>query len=548
MMAILAYILYRQRLEILVYMLPKVLAFTKPIQSNQPVPWTKGPSVPTAPPDERPPNIILFLADDMGYNDVSLYNGGAAGGSVMTPNIDKLAASGVKFMNGYAGNAVCAPSRASIMTGRYGTRFGFEFTPFPPVGATLARWGDQVEKAKLPVIIHEEALQLLPANPLQTLGMPASEVTIAEILRDAGYYTAHIGKWHLGHFEGANPHEQGFVDSLNMAGVAYDHEDSPNVVNAKLESMIDKMCWASAQYAVDFNGGKPFHPSTYLTDYYTDEAVKVIEEHKHHPFFLYLAHWAVHNPLQAKKSDYDALSQIKDHAMRVYGAMIVALDRSLGRVLQALEDNGLTENTFIVFTADNGAAAYLGLQGLNAPFRGWKLNHFEGGYHVPYAAQWPSKIKPGTVFNESISHTDLLPTLAAVAGASSQVPTDRVIDGVNWLPFVLGEEQGEVHKTLFWKEGHHQSVQHQGWKLIRSGRPVKQWLFHLAEDPTEKHNLLETKTEKAAELETLLDSYCASLPQPAWPCVLELPQLIDRASLQPGKTVKEGDEYIYWPN
>src|SRR5690606_32103926 len=163
--------------------------------------------------------------------------------------------------------------------------------------------------------------------------------------------------WHLGGVNGYRPEDQGFDDSLYMAGLSYRPADAPDVVNAPLEfDPIDRMVWASARYSAQFNGSDPFEPNGYLTDYYTDEAVRVIEANRHRPFLLYLAHWGVHNPLQARREDYQALAHIDDHALRVYAAMITALDRGVGRVLEALEANGLTENTLVLFTSDNGGA------------------------------------------------------------------------------------------------------------------------------------------------------------------------------------------------
>ncbi|MFP6815670.1 MAG: sulfatase-like hydrolase/transferase, partial [Pseudomonadales bacterium] len=156
-----------------------------------------------------------------------------------------------------------------------------------------------------------------------------------------------------------------------------------------------------------------------------------------------------HNPLQAKKEDYDALAHIEDHRLRVYAAMIRALDRGVGRVLKALRDNGLEENTLVIFTSDNGGAGYLGLPDVNKPYRGWKLTLFEGGTHVPYFARWPAKIKPGTSFDHPVGHIDVFATAAAATGA--QLPDDRVIDGVNLLPYVTGERLEAPHETLFWR-------------------------------------------------------------------------------------------------
>ncbi|MDP7135043.1 MAG: sulfatase-like hydrolase/transferase, partial [Planctomycetota bacterium] len=321
-------------------------------------------------------------------------------------------------------------------------------------------------------------------------------------------------------------------------------ENHRDVVNAKREeSGVEKMVWASAQYQAQFNGSEGFEPNGYLTDYYTNAAVKVIENNRNQPFFLYLAHWGIHNPLQATKKDYDEFSHIDDHTLRVYSGMIRALDRGVGKVVQALEENGLTENTMIVFTSDNGGAGYIALPDVNRPYRGWKLTHFEGGTHVPFMAKWPARIEAGTTMDDPIHHIDLFHTFAAAGGA--KVPTDRKMDGVNLLPFIRDEVEGVPHSTLFWREGHHQSVQHEGWKLIRADRPDRRWLFNLQEDPTEQHNLADSHPEQLALLEGLLAAHNIEQADPLWPSVLNSPQLIDKDG---GKEYEEGDEYIYWPN
>ena len=370
---------WQNRVELLVWGAPKLLELTSPIADNRPVNWSVGPDVAAAAPADRPPNIILIVTDDMGFNDISLYNGGAGDGTLQTPNIDALAEQGVAFTNGYAANAVCAPSRASIMTGRYSTRFGFEFTPFFKTGVTIFRWMDELDPSPVPLLLDPESAENM--KPMVELGMPNSEITIAELLKEQGYYSAHIGKWHLGSVGDMVPLKQGFDDSLYLKGSLYLPDDHPQAVNAKVSGdRIDRMVWAMGRYSVNFNGlGEPneqFAPQGYLTDYYTDEAVKVIEHNRHRPFFLFLAHWGIHNPLQASREDYEALSHIKDHRLRVYSAMIRAVDRSVQRVTQALEDNGLSDNTLIIFTSDNGGAGYIGLTDVNKPYRGWKLNHF----------------------------------------------------------------------------------------------------------------------------------------------------------------------------
>ncbi len=532
---------WANRLELLMWGAPKLADLTDPIGPNVPAAWPAGPATAELPPARRRPNIVLIFADDLGYNDVSFTNGGAADGTVQTPHIDALARGGVTFTNGYAANAVCAPSRASILTGRYSTRFGFEFTPFPRIGATISDWMNEAN-APLPTIIRHDLLDQLP--DMREMGLPDSEVTIAEVLRAAGYYTAHIGKWHLGSEPGLRPEDQGFDDSLYMSGTFYLPEDHPDVVNAINEdSGIERMVWTMARHAAQWNGGPLFAPDGYLTDYYTDEAVKVIEANRNRPFFLYLAHWGIHNPLQALRSDYDAVAHIEDHALRVYAGMILAMDRSVRRIGEALEANGLAENTLVVFTSDNGGAGYLGLPDVNVPYRGWKLSHFEGGLHVPFAARWPARIPSGTVVDAPVHHFDLFSTFAAAAGAP--VPGDRAIDGMDLLPYVRGEADGVPHETLFWRQGHQQTVLHQGWKMIRADRPRKVWLFDLANDATERRDVAEAYPERVAQLQALLAAHNARQAEPMWTSVLEMPQLIDKTTTEP---YVAGDEYLYWPN
>ena len=544
---------WQQRVELLVWVAPKLLKITSPVAENRELNWSQGPEVAASEPADRPPNIVLIVTDDMGFNDISLYNGGAGDGTLQTPSIDALAHEGVTFTNGYAANAVCAPSRASIMTGRYSTRFGFEFTPFFKTGVTIFRWMEELNPGPVPLFLDEASAATM--KPLQELGLPSSEITIAELLKQQGYYTAHVGKWHLGSVNDMVVTNQGFDDSLELKGTLYLPQDHPDVVNAKVEGdRIDRMVWATGTYSAAFNGvgnpGEQFKPKGYLTDYYTDQAVKVIENNRNRPFFLYLAHWGIHNPLQAARADYDALSHIEDHRLRVYSAMIRAVDRSVARVTQALEENGLTDNTLIILTSDNGGAGYIGLPNVNKPYRGWKLNHFEGGTHVPFMARWPARISAGTSMEDPIHHNDIFTTIAAAAGA--QLPQDRKIDGVDLLPYIRKETSGAPHETLFWREGHQQTVLHQGWKLIRAEQPhlpqpapMAKWLFNLAVDPTEQNNLAAQNSEKLAELEALLAAHNAEQVEPLWPTVFNSPQLIDKTTNEP---MEEGDEFIYWPN
>jgi uncharacterized sulfatase len=269
----------------------------------------------------------------------------------------------------------------------------------------------------------------------------------------------------------------------------------------------------------------------------------VIEANKDRPFFLYLAHWAPHTPLQAKRADYEALSHIESHRERVYAAMIRSLDRGVGQVLDALEANGLEENTLVLFTSDNGGAPYIGLPDVNRPFRGWKLSFFEGGIHVPFFAKWPAKWSPGTVVEDPVHHFDLYATAAAAAGAP--LPADRTIDGVDLSPFVTGETEGVPHRALFWRSGASQSALIDGWKLNMSDPPGRSWLFDLANDPTEQNDLAKEHPEKVAALESALAAHNAEQASPAWPRQTSMPINLDKDLSQPDAA---DDEYIYWSN
>jgi len=514
------------------------------ISDNRQVDWQVGPDTPDQPAEDRPPNIVFILLDDLGINDLSTFGGGVAGGRVPTPNIDRLAAEGASFTQAYSGTGTCAPSRAMLMTGRYPTRTGFEFTPVPNgMGRVVSLVANDMDRGGPPVEYDAERAEMSPEYLAQ--GLPGEEVTVAEMLKERGYHTVHIGKWHLGRSETSRPTAQGFDESLLMASGLFLPEDHPEVVNAKLDfDPIDKFLWASMQFAASYNSGDWFEPGGYLTDYWTDESLKVIEANRNRPFFLYLAHWGVHTPLQATREDYEAVGDIKPHRLRVYAAMLRALDRSVGRVMQKLKDEGLDDNTLIVLSSDNGGAGYIGLPQVNAPYRGWKITLFEGGIRVPLFMRWPGRIAPSTSVETPVAHIDVTPTLAAVAGA--QLPEGVAIDGRNLLPAASG--QGGVSRpndAIFWQSGYYRVVRAGDWKLQYNGRQEKAWLFNLAADPTEQTNLAETETQKRDELMALLDAHQADARPPLYPYTLESPITIDKSLAE---SFEPGDEYVYWPN
>ena len=518
--------------------MPGIIASIKnPVGPNQEVIWQDGPKNRTS----DKPNIIVILVDDMGFNEVSSYGGGMGNGQFKTPNIDQLAADGVLCRNGYSTTAVCAASRASLLTGRNSTRFGFEFTPTSKgMGKFIAEWN---KESVQPYIYQAEVDEQLPS--MSEMGLPPSEIILPEILKPAGYHNVHIGKWHLGGAEIFQPQNQGFDESLWMeTGGLFLPEDDPNVVNAKLPfDPIDKFLWANLPYAVEFNGSGRFHPDGHLTDYFTNQAVKVIEKNKNQPFFLYLAYWAVHTPLQALKSDYDELSYIEDHAERVQAAMVKSVDRGVGKIREALKENDIDDNTIIIFTCDNGAPSYVGLPDVNKPYRGWKLSLFEGGIHVPFIVNYPDSIPAGQVYNGRVSNIDIFATAGNLAGAD--LPIDRKLDGTDLLPYFTGVKVGSPERPLFTKNGTLSQVIKDNWKLIWDQQQKKKWLFDLLNDPTEQNNLIDQNAIKNQELTSLLTAFLAEQPEPIWEGALTFPIFIDK-HLKQSKI--NADEFVYWQN
>jgi arylsulfatase A-like enzyme len=514
---------------------------THPVAANRAVHWAEGPAVPPA--GERPPNIVLIVADDLGINDITAEGSGTgvAGGLVPTPNIDSIARNGADFTVAYSANATCSPSRAALMTGRYPQRFGFEFTAVPD---QLAKYVPSYspQDRPYPTIYHGDLEAQAPA--MEKMGMPSSEVTIAEILRARGYHTLHIGKWHLGEAKGMRPEDQGFDESLGFMAGASKYELDTASVDAKLPGdPLDRLLWMAANDGVQFNGSRPFHAGGYMTDYLSDQAAAAIRANRNRPFFIYLAYNAPHTPFQATKADYDALGSISDGRTRVYGAMVRALDRGVGKVVAALKAQGVFDRTLIVFTNDNGGAWYAGLQDVNKPYRGWKGTFFEGGIRVPFFISWPGHIAPGQRLAMPTEHIDVLPTLAAAGGAP--LPSDRRIDGISLMPFLTQHVAPPASRTLFWRSGSYEAVRDGDWKLQVSRNPARIWLFDLAADPTERNDFSARRPDIVARLRTDLAVHDSGLAKPLWPALLEEPIRIDVPADAPWKP---GQEYVYWPN
>jgi len=280
-----------------------------------------------------------------------------------------------------------------------------------------------------------------------------------------------------------------------------------------------------------------------MTDYLSDQAAAAIRANRNRPFFIYLAYNAPHTPFQATKADYAALGSIRDRRTRVYGAMIRALDRGVGKVTAALKAEGADGNTIVVFTNDNGGAWYAGLANINQPYRGWKGTFFEGGIRVPFFIRWPDRIAAGQRLAMPIHQVDVLPTLAAASDA--KLPKDRPIDGIDLLPLATGKAASVPSRPLFWRSGQYEAVRDGDWKLQVSQNPQRTWLFNLASDPTEHVDLSSSRRDRVGRLRAELAAHDRQMARPLWPALLEEPIRIDVPADAPWKA---GQDYVYWPN
>jgi arylsulfatase A-like enzyme len=462
-----------------------------------------------AKPAARPPNVILILADDLGHNDISL-NGNPL---VRTPNIDSIAVGGVRFATGYAGDAVCAPSRAALLTGRDPQRFGFEYLPY---SAGFAKSVHDLTPGAT-AAANQTLFDAKPPPP-QDNGLPRSEVTLAELLKKRGYATGMFGKWHLGAAPELNPVNRGFDEFTGVTGGAAMHANpnDPTVVNFHLPwSGNDKNLWLHLDHKIVDGLGAPYEAPGYMSDVLADHAVKFIGKNKSKPFFLYLPFDEPHMPLQAPKKYYDQLSYITDEKTRVYYAMIEALDHSIGAVLQAVKANGLDKNTIIIFTSDNGGSPFPRIPQMNLPYRGWKLTYFEGGVNVPYFMRWTGHIAPNQTVTGIASSLDVFPTVAAVAGAP--LPAGKVYDGENLMPILTGGNAAALQdRELVWRKDKYWSIRKGDYKLQVSTTPNATWLYDMKRDPTERINLASAMPAKVAELRTALDERLKGFVKPAW--------------------------------
>lgn len=400
------------------------------------------------------PNIVVILTDDQGYADISFNPHHSK--EVSTPHMDELARSGVFFSQAYVSGNVCSPTRAGLMTGRYQQRAGIY---------TAGEGGS---------------------------GLPLDHKIFPQFLKPAGYVSGAFGKWHLGLTREYNPASRGFDEFYGFLGRGahdYFELDDP----------------ASPLY----RGLEPIEDSGYLTTRLTDEAVAFIRRHKDRPFYLHLAYNAVHAPAQAPDEDIKRFNT-GDSRRDVLMAMLQHLDAGIGRVVEALKEESVWDNTLLFYLTDNGGSRAMNAN--NAPLRGYKQQNYEGGIRIPLVVCWPAQIKGGRVIDAPIISLDILPTSLAAA----QVPAleRTTFDGKNLLPLLRGEAQS-LHDTLFWSEGGGSgewAVRSGDWKLVAHQERTE--LFHLAADPGENSDLSLTHAEKVTQLRALYESWLDEMATP----------------------------------
>ena len=418
---------------------------------------------------DRKPNVIVFLSDDVGYAEY----GFQGNKEIPTPHIDSIAKNGVRFTQGYVSGPYCSPTRAGLMTGRYQTRFGHEFNEG---GATGTAGG---------------------------FGLPLTETTIANRMKELGYATCAIGKWHLGGSPEHLPMKRGFDEFYGtVANTPF--FNPPNFVDSRVNQ---------EKFAVQDD-------NFYTTDAYRERAVDWIETHKDQPFLLYVPFNAQHAPLQATEKYLSRFPDMPEGNRKTFAAMMSAMDDAVGAVLQKVRDIGKEENTLIFFLCDNGGPTAQ-TTSKNDPLRGFKATTWEGGVRVPFCVQWKGKIPAGKTYEHPIIQLDILPT--AIAAAGGTVDSTWKLDGVNLLPYLTGENQDKPHETLYWRFGNQWAIRHGDYKLVVANEPPMPAgpmkapsLFNLAADISESKDLAEAEPEKVKELKEIWDKWNAEQEEPRW--------------------------------
>ena len=431
--------------------------------------WAESPSDPK-------PNLIVIMADDLGYADVG-FNGCV---DIPTPHIDSIASRGVKCTSGYVAYAVCGPSRAGFITGRYPQRFGFERNP-----------------------------QYKPDDP--QMGLPLSEQTIADVLKTAGYRSGMVGKWHLGANSIHHPLERGFDEFYGHLGGG--HRYLPQDLTIQKSEQAKNESESYRTWIV--NNRTPEKPTKYLTDDFSDAAVRFVENNQSHPFFLFLSYNAPHLPLQATADYLERVSQIEDPKRRTYAAMISAVDDGVGRVLAKVHELGLDDRTIVFFLSDNGGP-HLKNASRNEPLRGGKGDVWEGGFRVPFAVSWPSHLPANTIYDQPVSALDIMATIVDLSGAT--VRPDFPLDGVNLVPFLSGENSESPHEAIYLRKFDQQrfAVRQGDYKLVISMKDSKPKLYNLSDDIQEQDDLKFKNPEQLAEMERLRQDWASELMDPVF--------------------------------
>jgi len=420
--------------------------------------------------ENKQPNIILLFTDDAGYADFGFHGSK----TMKTPNLDRLAAGGMRFTQAYVTDATCGPSRAGLLTGRYQQRFGFEENNVPGYmsAVSAADWDE--------------------------MGLPEEERTMGDYMKALNYRTAFFGKWHQGGADRFHPLRRGFDDFFGFRGGArsyFPYQETPEDSQRKLER----------------NFGNFDEHDGYLTDVLGDEMCAFMEHNQSQPFFAFVSFNGVHTPMEATEEDMAQFPNLQGKR-KIVAAMTLAVDRACGKILDKLEELGLDDNTIIVFTNDNGGPTDRNASS-NWPLSGTKSNHLEGGLRVPFLLHWPGITAPGSVYRFPVSTLDLLPTFFSAGGG--EVDTLLQLDGVDLLPFVQGLKQNRPHQRLFWKRDARAVVRDGDWKLIRfADRPAE--LYHIVEDPREMNDQASIFPERVRKMYKQISAWESTLERPRW--------------------------------
>ncbi len=475
------------------------------------------------------PNIIIILVDDLGKNDISLYDSTG----VETPHINRLAHEGIVFTQAYSTSAVCNPSRAGLITGRYQQRFGGE-------RQIMRRYANnKFEYFVFRHFINTRPMYLMDPwySPtemeIKKQGLPVSEISLFEVMHHAGYKTACIGKWHLGYNEPFLPKNRcidyffGFYEAFSL----YAPTENKDMVNVRHPTFQNRHIWRqqSEGPSAILRNGAEVEVKEYLTFRFAEEACQFIRQNENHPFLLYVPFNAPHTPFQAPRSYYEKFAHIEDKNKRVYYAMISALDDAIGQIMHQVKSSGIEENTLIFFTSDNGGATYTGATS-NGELNGGKITHYDGGLNVPFIMKWKGTLTTGSMYDYPVSLMDVFTT--SIAACHIPAPQNITLDGVDIMPHLSGMNSQAPQEYLFWRTDFNKSVRNGRWKLIVNTRDDFLMLYDLASDRQEKHDLKSNHPDIVTHLLERLSAWERDMKSPAWPGVMEYEEEINGVKMR----------------